>query len=194
MDNEYRNEEFTLQSIIPEGTIAIRKSIDQIAYCVHDAALEVQRNFRDERKKHQEGSKRGRAWVHDVRIKATRNGVSIEWIHYTGKYGDTCFSEGIRLDGNNRVPARNFRKCSATEKAAIRTAEDRFEKLRQITSHLSKAAESLNSINQIKINSTTQGSFEDEHIETPEQCTTCDCQEPCEAYRYTSPYLPKYQL
>src|SRR3546814_18269670 len=88
--------------------------------------------------------------VHDVRMKDTVSGAYVEWFAYKGRYGDQCYSEGIRSEGLLRIPASKFKKCSAAESRAIKDAEDAFEKVRKLCQHVSKISEALNSIPQMR--------------------------------------------
>lgn len=178
-------EELSISKVIEEEFQKVRGVLDSLAYCIQGEAIKVQQDFRGERAEHQQEYKKGRAWAHDVRIKNTRNGVSIEWFHYKGKYKDLCTSEGIRSEGQIRVPARNFQRCSAIEKIAIRSAEDRFAKLRQMTQHVSKMAEGLSAIKQMQSIFPIENSPSDEDLSDGELhgCGhDCDCETPCDMY------------
>ncbi|WP_313473650.1 conjugative transfer protein MobI(A/C) [Stutzerimonas kunmingensis] len=129
----------------------IRMWLDLLAAVIQAQAVDVRQAYRQARTEYQKEHRKGRAWVHDVRIKSTPNGASIEWLRYTGKYGDIHFSQGIRSEGLVRVPARNFKTCSATEKKAISVAEDRFSRLRHATMWLSTLAKALNALHQLRV-------------------------------------------
>jgi hypothetical protein len=127
----------------------IRGWLDMMAALVQAEAIDVQQQFREARADFQKEQRKGRAWKHDVRVKNTPNGIAVEWLSYTGKYGEQHFSEGIRSGGLKRVPARNFQPCSLVEKKAISVAEDHFSRLRQATMWLSTLAKAQTALVQM---------------------------------------------
>lgn len=184
----------TLPRFIASEFPSIRKVLDSLSSLLQAEAVEIQNKYRQKRADYQEGHVRGRSWVHDIRIKNTRNGISIEWIFYKGRYGDLCFSEGIRSEGKLRVPSRNFKSCSAAEREAIKLAEDEFERLRKTTFHASRISAGLTAISQLKLSKAHDseektGSYSSENIETINCGHECGCETPCDelinAWRYS---------
>lgn len=144
------HQELPVNSLARISYPLIREWLDMMAAVVQAEAIDVQQQFREARADFQKGQRNGRAWRHDVRVKSTPNGVSVEWLSYTGKYGNQCFSEGIRGGGLTRVPARSFKPCSMVEKKAISVAEDNFSRLRQATMWLSTLAKAVSALVQMQ--------------------------------------------
>ncbi len=155
---------------------------DSLAALAREEALSIQYTYRKAREDYQENIKKGGAWVHDVRIKNTISGVYVEWFAYKGRYGEQCYSEGIRSEGLLRIPSRKFKKCSAAESKAIKDAEDAFKTVRQLCKHISKISEAINSIPQMRI-ARDPHKVEHKHFKWEDllgaEDFSCDCDEPC---------------
>jgi len=175
-----------VDSIMP----ILRAWLDMMAGLLQDQARHEQQQFRERRAEYQKGHRRGRPWIHDVRIKATPNGLSAEWLHYKSRYGDTVFSEGIRSDSQFRVPAKNFKPCSAIEKEAIRAAEDQFSALRRATHWLSTLSGAMTAISQMRLVNSRPNTIP---FDDPLDCRFgCWCAEPCEEFLRSSPFWLDY--
>lgn len=171
-----------LTKLIERDFPYLREVRDSLAALAREEASNIQYTYRKARAEYQKNIKKGGAWVHDVRIKSTVSGACVEWFAYKGRYGDQCYSEGIRSEGLLRIPASKFKKCSAAESRAIKNAEDAFEKVRQLCQHVSKISEALNSIPQMRlIGDHCKGErkrLKWEDILRAENFS-CDCDEPC---------------
>ncbi|MBF0675113.1 conjugative transfer protein MobI(A/C) [Pseudomonas sp.] len=140
------HQDLPFSHLMPIGQPLIRAWLDFMAAVIQAEAIDVQQQFRQARAEHQKEHRKGKSWTHDVRLKNTPNGVTVEWFSYTGKYGEFHFSKGIRSGGSVRVPARAFKNCSLIEKNAISEAEDNFSHLRHATMWLSTLSKALNAL------------------------------------------------
>lgn len=171
-----------LPKLIESDFPCLREVRDSLAALAREEALNIQYTYRKARAEYQKNIKKGGAWVHDVRIKSTVSGAYVEWFAYKGRYGDQCYSEGIRSEGLLRIPASKFKKSSAAESRAIKDAEDAFEKVRQLCQHISKISDALNSIPQMRLIGDKfkreRKRLKWEGIMITENFS-CDCDEPC---------------
>ncbi len=184
------NPETPLRIAITQAFGQKRDLLNELAERLQEKAVDVQKRFREARTDYQKGHKRYRNWVHDIRLKNTPNGVSIEWIFYEGRFGDSSRSQGIQgetgIEKGFKVPMRNFASCSAIEKMEIKNAENDFAQLRQMTYHFSSIARSMNAVLQMK--SSTQKDSTDEFNGPPRYCEDCGCMDPCDDYLNWSKY------
>lgn len=171
-----------LPKLIKSDFPHLREVRDSLAALAREEASSIQNRYRKAREDYQKNFKKGRAWVHDVRIKSTVSGAYVEWFAYKGRYGDQCYSEGIRSEGMLRIPASKFKKCSAVESRAIKDAEDAFEKVRQLCQHVSKISEAINAISQMRLTRDLRKG-ERKHSKWEDilgdEYFSCDCDEPC---------------
>lgn len=171
-----------LPKLIERDFPYLRDVRDSLAALAREEASNIQYTYRKAREEYQKNIKKGGAWVHDVRIKDTVSGAYVEWFAYKGRYGDQCYSEGIRSEGLLRIPASKFKKCSAAESRAIKDAEDAFEKVRKLCQHVSKISEALNSIPQMRLIGDhckrERKRLKWEEIMVADNFS-CDCDEPC---------------
>ena len=171
-----------LPKLIERDFPYLRDVRDSLAALAREEASNIQYTYRKAREEYQKNIKKGGAWVHDVRIKDTVSGAYVEWFAYKGRYGDQCYSEGIRSEGLLRIPASKFKKCSAAESRAVKDAEDAFEKVRKLCQHVSKISEALNSIPQMRLIGDhckrERKRLKWEEIMVADNFS-CDCDEPC---------------
>lgn len=166
-----------LSWLIAEKFPQLREVRDSMATLAQEEALRIQLVYRKAREEYQKDFKRGKAWVHDVRIKNIVSGAHIEWFAYKGRYGDQCYSEGIRSEGLLRIPASKFKSCSAAESKAIKEAENAFSEVRKFCRQVSGLSDTINNIPQMRLLDVR--SSERLPHKTYEEYFVCDCEEPC---------------
>ncbi|MGP8289690.1 conjugative transfer protein MobI(A/C) [Vreelandella zhanjiangensis] len=158
----------------------MRIYIEKYSDLLCEEAMLIRDDFRKLRDEFKKGEGKHKYWVHDVRIKKTKNGVCIEWFFYKSRHGDFSISENIPSNGLLQMPSASFKKCSRYEKNCIKEAEQRFSKLRQITRHLSSVSLAISSLNQMK--SATYNKIVDNAEPLMGICPPeCDCETPCES-------------
>jgi hypothetical protein len=158
----------------------MRSDIEKYSDLLCDEAILIRDDFRKLRDEFKKGDGKYKYWVHDVRIKKTKNGVCIEWFFYKSRFGDLSISENIPSEGLLQMPSTSFKKCSRYEKSCIKEAEQRFSKLRQITRHLSSMSLAYSSLNQMK--NAAHNKIVDDTDPMRGICPPeCNCETPCES-------------
>lgn len=160
----------------------IRNNIDKYAELLCEEAMLIRDEFRNLREEFKKGKGRHKYWVHDLRVKKTKNGVCIEWFFYKSRYGDFSVSESIPSEGVLQIPSTSFKKCSRYEKSCIKEAEQRFFKIRQITRHLSSMSLAYYSLNQMKNAVYKKIEYETDSNPLVGICPPdCYCEVPCDS-------------
>ncbi|WP_346796339.1 conjugative transfer protein MobI(A/C) [Halomonas sp. Bachu 37] len=162
------------------GFKGMKEHIEKCSDLLYEEAVSIRDDFRHSRDEFKKSEGRHIYWVHDVRVKKTKNGICVEWFFYKSRRGDFSISESIASEGELQIPPSSFKKCSRYEKKCIKDAEERFFKLRQITRHLSSMSLGHSSLSQMK--SAAYNKIVDDSNPLVGICPPeCGCELPCDS-------------